>query len=361
MKNIYRRYMMLGVVSMLSVGILGGCSTSNNVAETKTTESGQIQSERKESSQAQSEVQVDAAQYPITVEHAFGTTVIESKPEQIATIAWGNQDVPLALGVVPVGASKANFGVSEDSSLLPWTAQAYKELGVENPVLFDDTDGLNYEAISDVNPDIILCAYSGITQEEYDTLSQIAPVIPYSGNAWQTYWREQTLVEAKAMGVEAEGKALVEDTEALIKEKIAEYGVEGKTAAFFYVNASDLGKFYIYLPQDPRAAYLIDLGLAFPESVTELAKDETGIALTLSAESADQLDDIDVIIAYGDNELLEAMQKDALLGTIPAVQKGAVVLLDSTSSLAASSTPSILSIPDTIDEYLGLIKEALGK
>ena len=51
-------------------------------------------------------------------------------------------------------------------------------------------DGLDYEAISDSNPDIILAAYSGITQEEYDLLSEIAPVVAYPENAWQTLWRD---------------------------------------------------------------------------------------------------------------------------------------------------------------------------
>ena len=31
--------------------------------------------------------------------HAYGETVIESQPEKVVTISWGNQDVPLALGL----------------------------------------------------------------------------------------------------------------------------------------------------------------------------------------------------------------------------------------------------------------------
>ncbi len=51
-------------------------------------------------------------------------------------------------------------------------------LGVDAPNVFDDVDGLDFEAISDCDPDVILASYSGLTQEDYDTLSQIAPVIP---------------------------------------------------------------------------------------------------------------------------------------------------------------------------------------
>lgn len=136
----------------------------------------------------------------MTIKHAFGETIIESEPKNIATISWGNQDVPLALGIVPVGVSKANYGKSDKNGLLMWTAEKYKELGIENPVVYDDIDGLDYEAISDSNPDIILAAYSGITQEEYNLLSQIAPVVAYPKNAWQTLWRDQITVNATAIG-----------------------------------------------------------------------------------------------------------------------------------------------------------------
>jgi iron complex transport system substrate-binding protein len=303
-----------------------------------------------------------SAQFPLTIQHAFGETVIESKPERVVTISWGNQDVPLALGVVPVGVSEANYGVLDGSGMLPWTAEGFKMLGVENPLLFSDTAGLDFEAISNVEPDVILAAYSGITQEEYDLLSTIAPVVAYPKLAWQTYWREQILLDAAGIGMKAEGEQLVTQLEQLIEDKTITYTqLEGKTAAFFYFNPSDLGKFYVYLPTDPRAAYLTDLGMAFPNSVLELAKDSESFALELSAENVDVLSDVDIIIAYGNTSLLEALQADALMGTVPAVKRGSVALIEDGTPLAASCTPSALSIPATIDEYLKLIGEAADK
>lgn len=306
-----------------------------------------------------SEAQV---QYPITIQHAFGETVIESKPERIATISWGNQDVPLALGVVPVGVSMANYGVEDGSGLLPWTAQGFKDLGEENPVLFQDTDGLDYEAISNAQPDVILASYSGITQEEYDLLSEIAPVVAYPTLAWQTYWRDQITMDATGMGMKAEGEELVATLESLIAEKTASYPqLEGKSVAFCYFNPSDLGKFYVYLPTDPRAAYLTDLGMAVPESVQSLADESTSFAVEISAENADMLKDVDIIVAYGDSSLLGSLQADSLVGTIPAVQRGSVALIADGTPLAASGTPSALSIPATIDEYLSILGEAADK
>jgi iron complex transport system substrate-binding protein len=304
----------------------------------------------------------DTTQYPLTIKHAYGETVIESKPERIATISWGNQDVPLALGVVPVGVSEANYGVIDGSGLLPWTKEGFTKLGVEAPTLFHDTDGLDYEAISDTQPDIILAAYSGITQEEYDLLSEIAPVVAFPTMAWQTYWRDQIILNATGMGMKSEGEAVVAQLEQLIAEKTGAYPqINGKSAAFFYFNPSDLGKFYIYLPTDPRAAYLTDLGMEFPQSVLDLAQDSSSFALELSAENVEVLKDIDIIIAYGNSSLFEALQADSLVGTIPAVQNGAVALIEDGTPLAAAGTPSALSIPATIDDYLKLIGEAADK
>ena len=52
---------------------------------------------------------------------------------------------------MPVGVSQANYGVVEGENLLPWTADKFSELGVDSPNVFKDTDGLDYEAISDAH------------------------------------------------------------------------------------------------------------------------------------------------------------------------------------------------------------------
>lgn len=309
---------------------------------------------------AQSQNNEDTAvSYPLTIEHAFGETVIESKPERVATVGWENQDTPLALGVAPVGVSAANYGLVTENNLHPWIDEAFQSLGVDSPVVFNDVDGLDYEAISDSHPDVILASYSGFTQEEYETLSQIAPVVPYKEAPWQTTWKEQTIENATGMGMKKEGEEKVAEVEALIEEKLADYpDLKGTKAAFCWISTDDLSSFYIYMPSDPRASYLLDLGLEFPESVKELAENTSDFSITVSRENADQLKDVDMIVVYGDQSLLDALQEDELMSQIPAVKNGAVALIDSTSALAGASTPSILSIPYEIDEYLSLLSEA---
>lgn len=297
----------------------------------------------------------------IVLDHAFGQTILDKKPERVATIAWGNHDVALALGIVPVGLSKANYGVSADKGVLPWTEEKIKELnGKAN--LFDDLDGLNFEAISNSKPDVILAGYSGITKEDYDTLSKIAPVAAYKSKPWQTLWRDMIRIDSKALGMEKEGDELIKNTEARISKELEKHPeikgkIKGKKVLFTMINAADTSKFWIYTSKDPRANYLTDLGLVFPESLKEF-ESEDSFAKEISAEEANKINDADVIITYGDDKTLEALQKDPLLGKINAIKNSAVAVIPDNTPLAASCTPTPLSINYTIEEYLNLLGNA---
>ncbi|MGG4489360.1 iron-siderophore ABC transporter substrate-binding protein [Metabacillus idriensis] len=348
--NTRRRFSILAFSLMAVLMIaLAGCSSEESAT-----------SEKASAKKADSEE--SNTQYPITIKHAFGETVIEEKPERIATIAWANHDVALALGVVPVGFSAANYGIQDDSGMLPWTKDKVKELGEENPNIFQDTDGLDFEAISDAEPDVILAAYSGITQEEYDTLSEIAPVIAFQSAPWVASWREQITYNSMGMGMEEEGKKLIADTEKFIQDKASEHPeLKGKKAAFVSISADDLSKFYIYTPADPRGEFLSELGMEYPESITSQLKDEESFYLELSAENADMLNDAEILVSYGNENTLKALQADPILGKIPAVQKGSVVIIGDNTPLAAAGTPNPLAIEYSLDEYLKLLSEAASK
>lgn len=338
----------------ISALLLFGCASESSSSASNT--------EKAQDSQTDKASTEETAGYPIVMEHAFGETVIESKPERVATIQWANHDVALALDVVPVGFSAANYGVQDDSGLLPWTKEKLDELGVEDPNIYQDTDGLDFEAISDSNPDVILAGYSGITQEDYDTLTQIAPVVPYKKGPWVTTWREQVMLNATGMGMKEAGEQLITDTENLIAEKVSEYPeIEGKKVVFANFSAEDLSTISIYTPADPRGAFLEELGMEYPESVVNQITDPNSFYQDLSAENADVLNDADILIGYGDDSLYEAVKADPLLGKILAIERGSVVFIGNNTALAAAGNPNPLSIAYTIDEYLELIGGAIEK
>lgn len=344
-----RLFTLLITASIAATSIIGCGSTTESSSENDV------------AATAQSSTQ-ETSEFPITIKHAFGETTIESKPERIVNLGWANQDTTLALGVVPVGVSAANYGMMTDNKLHLWTDEAFADLGVENPNVFNDETGWDYEAIAACEPDIIIASYSGFTEEEYTLLSEIAPVVPFLETAWKTNWREQTITNATAMGMKSEGEKLVDETDALIAEKLVDYPeLNGKTAGYFWISQDDMSTFYAYLPNDPRASYLNDLGLKTPESILSLASSTEDFSVTISRENTETLNDVDIMVVYGDEGLLEAMQADPLMSQIPAVKNGAVVLIDSTTALAAATTPSILSIPYAIDDYLSLLSEAANK
>lgn len=299
--------------------------------------------------------------FPVTVEHAFGETTVEAEPERVAAVAWANHEVPLALGIVPVGMSKATWGDDNGNGILPWVEDQLAELDAETPVLFDETEGIDFEAVADTQPDVILAAYSGITQEEYDTLSKIAPTIAYPEIPWSTSMEEMIELDSEGLGLEAEGETLEEDLESEIDAAFDERpDLAGKSVMFAYLDPNDLSKIGFYTTHDPRTGFLADVGMEMPAVVEEASDTSEEFYSEISAEEADQLNDVDIIVTYGTDTTLAQVQADPLLSKIPAVANGSVAVLEDSTPLAASSNPSPLSIGWGIGDYFDLLNEAAG-
>lgn len=163
------------------------------------------------------------------------------------------------------------------------------------------------------------------------------------------------------MGMAKEGEQLIADTEQLISAKANEHPeIKGKKAAFVSLNASDLSKFYIYSPTDPRGEFLTELGMEYPESITSQIN-PSSFYVEVSAENADMLNNVDIFVSYGDDHTLGALQADPILGKIPAVERGSVVIIGDNTPLAAAGNPNPLAIQYSIDEYLNLLSDAVSK
>ncbi len=303
----------------------------------------------------------NAQTYPQQIEHGLGTTVIDEKPERIATIAWANHEVPLALGVVPVGFAAANFGDPSGNGLLPWVEARLDELGEPAPALFDEGDGIDFEAVAASRPDVILAAYSGLSQRDYDTLSHIAPVVAYPDGPWASSWREMIRLNSAGMGMSDEGEALIETLEAQIAETAARYPALADTTAMFvtHLDPGNLGRIAFYSDNDARVQFFHDLGLISPGVVREHSN-AGQFSGEISAELIDELDDVDVLVTYGGAELMEELDANPLTSRLPAVENGAVVMLDN-SPLGTAANPTPLSIAWVLDDYAELLARAARK
>lgn len=299
--------------------------------------------------------------YPITIEHAFGKTIISKKPERVATVAWANHEVPLALGVVPVGFAAANFGDDNGNGILPWVEEKLTELGGDKPVLFDEGDGIDFEAVAATQPDVILAAYSGLSQADYDTLSQIAPVVAYPEGPWSTDWRQMIRLNGAGLGMAEEADALIARIEADIATVTSAHPVlKGKSAMFVtHLDATDLSIVNFYTTYDTRVRFFEELGLTSPKSVVE-ASAPGRYSGSISAERVDAFDDVDIVVTYGSQALRDAMAANPLLLRMPAVAHDAVVLLGR-DPLGTAAYPTPLSISWILKDYVALLAEAARK
>src|SRR3712207_1999237 len=66
----------------------------------------------------------DAAAFPVSIPHKYGTTEIKAAPQRVVTIGLVEQDALLALGVAPVATTEW-FG-EQPGAVFPW---AKDELG----------------------------------------------------------------------------------------------------------------------------------------------------------------------------------------------------------------------------------------
>lgn len=299
--------------------------------------------------------------FPVTIEHAFGATTIAERPVRVATVAWANHEVPLALGVTPVGFARANFGDDDGDGLLPWVAERLEELGAGAPTLFDEGDGIDFEAVAATAPDVILAAYSGLSRSDYETLSRIAPVVPYRDGPWATDWRDMIRLNAAGLGLAEEGEALIGRIEGEIAEAADGHPeLAGKTAMFVtHLDIRDLSVIRFYTANDTRVKFLGDLGLAAPESVREASVDGR-YSGEISAERIDAFADVDIVIGYGGSALLDVIRRNVLTSRMPTVENGAVVLLGN-DPVGTAANPTPLSIPWVLDDYVARLAEAAQK
>lgn len=300
--------------------------------------------------------------FPVTVAHAFGSTTITARPQRVATVAWANHEVPLALGVIPVGMSKATWGDDDGDGVLPWVEDRLAELQAPAPVLFDETDGIDFEAVADTDPDVILAAYSGLTREEYDTLSKIAPVVAYPEVPWGTALADMITMNATALGLADEGAQLVAELDAQIDAALARHPQLRRSSVLFsYLDPADLSQIGFYTSHDTRPGFLAQLGVPQPAVVVEESAGTDAFYVTVSAELADRFGDVDLLVTYGeaDGAIIGQLQADPLLSTIPAVANGSIAVLESSTPLAASANPSPLSIGWGIEAYFALLAAAI--
>ena len=149
----------------------------------------------------------DDATFPQTVEHNFGSTTVEAKPERIAVVGLTEQDTVLQLGYKPIATTEW-YG-DQPYAVWPWAQAA---LGDSKPTVLENADGFDVEKLAELRPDLIIGVNSGMDKKAYEQLSKLAPTIPAGKGSTDFFsaWDEQVALISQALGKPEEGRKLVE-------------------------------------------------------------------------------------------------------------------------------------------------------
>lgn len=300
-----------------------------------------------------------ATGFPVSIESTLGTATIEHKPQRVVAIGWGSQDAALALGVVPVGMQDFASDCGCDDGILPWDADALKG---KKPTLINATSKeIPYEQIASLKPDVILAVNSGLTDEQFATLKDIAPTVGYPGKPWLTSWQDQITIIGKALGLQDKAADLTAQTNKLIDDSAAAHPeFKGKTIAFG--SGTEPGNYNFYYDDDSRIELLKQLGFTPSPSVAK--QDSSGGVSFAKKVSLENLTDVqmDVLVAwYLNDELQGEIEANPLFAGLTAVKSGSYVPITDPPMVYATSAVTVLSLPWMLDKYLPLLSDAAHK
>ncbi|WP_333767854.1 iron-siderophore ABC transporter substrate-binding protein [Streptomyces sp. IBSBF 2435] len=293
--------------------------------------------------------------FPVTIAHKYGSTTLKAEPKRIVTVGLTDQDAVLALGTVPVGTTEWLGGYK--GAVGPWAQD--KLNGAAAPTVLKDTGtGPQMEKIAALRPDLILAVYSGLTKEQYQTLSKFAPVVaqPKEFNDYGVPWQQQTETIGKALGRPAEAASLVDGVEArFAAAKKAHPEFAGATA----VMATPYEGTFVYGSQDVRSRLLSGLGLTLPKDLDKVIGDSFGA--NISKERTDLLDQgVAVWILPDTAAAVTKLHGDKLYGDLNVVRQGREVFVKESSDYGnAVSLSTVLSIPYVLDRLVPQVAAAV--
>ncbi|HYH29679.1 MAG TPA: iron-siderophore ABC transporter substrate-binding protein [Pseudonocardia sp.] len=292
--------------------------------------------------------------FPVTIEHAFGTTTIERAPERVVTLGVTDADPVLALGITPVAVT--GYSYYPETGLGPWAQELVR--GPQPTRLASDSTP-DLEQVAVLEPDLIIGISAGFDQAVYDRLSALAPTIARpAGTAAYTVPRDEaTRTIATALGKTEEGEALVRRTDAAFAEAAAAHPeFQGRTGT---VVLPYEGQYGAYLPGDARGRFMAELGFELP---AELAARDTGESyfVEVSREQVGLLDG-DVLVMLADDPAARAfVEGDEVLQALPVVQEGRMVVPD-TDTRGAMTYNSVISVPYALDRLVPALADAVGR
>ena len=328
-------------IALTTAGLLSACSNSSDEASPAAdTDTGSASS---------------SSAFPVTIEHAFGETVVPTEPTRVVVAGYTEQDTVLALGVIPVGVTEW-YG-EQPYATWPWAQAA---LGDAQPEVLSNDDGFETEKIAALEPDLIIATNAGLTADTYKTLSDIAPTLAQSdaSTAYFEPWDVQAEKIGRALGQKAEVDALIDGVNQKFADAAAAHPEFAGKKAIFLQNAFYEGKAIAY-QNGLSTDFLTKLGFAIPDDIDAYVPADGSAQASIPLENLSVLNVADVLIwgteGPGDRTQLE---KEPVYNALEPVKDGNLVFTDGVTAGAIYFT-SVLSLPYVIDKLTPALTEAL--
>lgn len=295
--------------------------------------------------------------YPRTIQGALGSTTLTAPPQRIVTLGSGVEDIVVALGHTPVGISAA-YRAGDKDGYLPWLKAHFAALGQPLPPTFGIHPELDVEAITTLQPDLILATQSHLTQAQFDQLSLIAPVVAYPERPIRTPPDQHIALIGTVLAKETEAQALLQQHEALLRQHRAP--IAARNLSFASIVPLSIG--VIASPaDDPRVDLLYQLGMHMTPSLSLLPRTGQQNHLPLGFERFDLLNEADVVVTWHTSKQMQATleQHPLFLSVTPIQQGGYLAVADPNLSVAVfNATP--MSIAWALPRFLPLLHTTLA-
>ena len=299
----------------------------------------------------------------VVIEHAHGSTTIAEKPKRIVALGWMTPDIVAALGENPVGIEEV-WGAGE-SGYQPWFEEFVTEEYGETPEIIPYAEeGPNYEAIKELKPDLILGLYTGITDIEYERLSEIAPTVPYIEGPWNpSTWEDMTRTVGTAMWEDEKAEELVAETDELVTSLADEHPeFDGKSFVWGLTlneGGTDLG---VYLEYDPRVRITESLGFTSTSSMDSFLATAEGDNWYTGVSLENLYDvDADLFAAWGASvEEGEYTVQNKVVSRWQPIAADSYVIYANDAEASAISAPTVLSLQYILPKYVDDLAAALA-
>ncbi|MBL7253035.1 iron-siderophore ABC transporter substrate-binding protein [Actinoplanes sp. LDG1-01] len=289
--------------------------------------------------------------FPVSVEHKYGSTEIKAAPSRVVTLGLSDQDPVLALGVVPVGA--IDWFLERPYGKWPWAQPLWAG---KAPEIVGERDDFNLEKVAALKPDLIIGLYSGMSKDQYDKLSKIAPTVaqPVGFDDYTAPWQDMTKMVGQALGKPAEADKLIAGIDAKLAQlATANPGFKGKSVAV--VEPYEPGKYAVFAPNDPKVVLLTKLGFVTPEPIVDAVGKE--YAAEIGSEQLSLVDVDKLVFLTGDASTETTVKADKVYGTLAVAKQNRAVFLpyEEPPLGAALSFSTVLSIPYALDQMVPLL------